>query len=224
MTQSGAQRTNPHDGVFAGRVFICGDIHGCFDQLEAGLQAVGFDKNADMIIALGDLVDRGPRSQDVVRLLREKWFTSIKGNHEDLMWAAFHGDTRNYVKNGGQWFLDLSRDEQAEMVALTQDLPVALTIETRSGRKIGLVHVDLPGYDWDRFIERLQDPRVEQYALGCRWRFEMISNGAPAVPIENVDHVYFGHSPTRRPMRAANMSWIDTGCFHTGVLTIEELL
>jgi hypothetical protein len=48
----------------AGRDFVCGDIHGCFDELDAALAKLQFDPAVDRLISVGDLVDRGPRSAD----------------------------------------------------------------------------------------------------------------------------------------------------------------
>lgn len=206
------------------RLFVCGDIHGCLTELESGLIAVGFDKSSDLLIALGDLVDRGPHCAEVVKLLREPWFTSIKGNHEDMMEDAYYGHLEGYVKSGGRWFINLPRSQQHELVELTKDLPLAITVTTRTGRKIGLVHADLMGFDWDNFTQNLHRGEVRMCALTSRDRFRSVANGGTTFPISGIDHVYFGHSPVWKVMHVANMSWIDTGCFHTGVLTIEELL
>lgn len=208
----------------AGRMFVCGDIHGCLDQLEDQLAAVGFDKSRDRLFALGDLVDRGPKSAEVVRLLYEPWFDSIKGNHEVLMEEANKGNADMHVCNGGGWFAMLDQGERDELVALVENLPVAMTVTTPSGRTVGLVHADLPGADWDEFMERIETPQVQDYAMWTRERVRVAINGGHLVPIRGVDQVYFGHTPLKQPLRAANMSWIDTGCFASSKITVEELL
>ncbi|WP_156803421.1 metallophosphoesterase [Frateuria aurantia] len=43
-----------------------GEIHGCFSRLEAALALVGFDAGRDRLFAVGDLVDRGPESAEVL--------------------------------------------------------------------------------------------------------------------------------------------------------------
>ncbi|MBI5733293.1 metallophosphoesterase [Candidatus Jorgensenbacteria bacterium] len=61
---------------------IIGDIHGCFDELMELLDVVGPGKD-DRIIGLGDLVDRGPKSPEVVNFFRTTPnATSLLGNHE----------------------------------------------------------------------------------------------------------------------------------------------
>lgn len=202
-----------------GRMFVCGDIHGCLDQLEASLESVGFDKAKDKLFALGDLVDRGPKSAECVRLLYEPWFNSIKGNHEVLMEEADKGNADMHVCNGGGWFALLDQTERDELVALVADLPVAMTVTTPSGRKIGLVHAEPVGNDWDDFMAKIDTPQVQDFAMWNRDRVRRDN----LEPVRGVDMVYMGHTPLREPRQSANMRWIDTGCFATGKLTLEEL-
>jgi serine/threonine protein phosphatase 1 len=157
-------------------------------------------------------------------LLDKPWFRSIKGNHEVLMEDAASGDAMCHVMNGGGWFASLDEDERQRLAERVRDLPVALTVTTPTGRKIGLVHADIPGNDWDEFMERLDTPQVRDYALWCRDRVGNAKYGRHVEPIRNVDHVYFGHTPLEEPLHVANMSWIDTGCFATGRITVEEML
>jgi len=64
------------------RDIIIGDIHGCFDELCRLLDAVGAT-DADRVISVGDLVDRGPDSPRVWEFLRDRPNTVvISGNHE----------------------------------------------------------------------------------------------------------------------------------------------
>lgn len=204
------------------RMFVCGDIHGCVPHLLAKLDELGFDRSSDRLYALGDLVDRGPDSAGAMALLDEPWFDSIQGNHEVLMIEAANGNGDMHVCNGGGWFAMLDQTERDGLAARAAELPVAMTVHSPSGRKIGLVHADMPGADWDEFMERIDTPQVRDYAQWARDRIRNAMEGL--APIKGVDHVYFGHTPVKVPLRSANMSWIDTGCFATGRLTVEEVL
>jgi serine/threonine protein phosphatase 1 len=206
------------------RMFVCGDIHGCVDELFTKLSMIGFDFGKDALYALGDLVDRGPQSSEALALLDHGWFHSVKGNHEVLMEQAAAGDGLSHVMNGGGWFAELDEDTRQRLAARVRDLPIALTVTSPSGRKIGLVHADIPGNDWDEFMAQLNTEQVQDYALWSRERVGNARYGRHVEPIRNVDHVYFGHTPLDEPLHAANMSWIDTGCFATGRITVEELL
>lgn len=206
------------------RLFVCGDIHGCYDELMTRLSVLGFDKACDRLIALGDLVDRGPKSAEVVHLLDEPWFDSIMGNHEVLMMEADKGNAEMHVCNGGAWFALLDQTERDGLVDRVRDLPVALAVTSPSGRNIGFVHADIPGTDWDDFMSKIQTPGVQDYAMWTRERVRVAMNNGHLGSITGIDHVYFGHTPVKEPLRAANMSWIDTACFATGRLTVEEVL
>lgn len=48
------------------RTLILGDIHGCYDELECLLSKVAYDKTKDKLYCVGDLVDRGPKTLDVL--------------------------------------------------------------------------------------------------------------------------------------------------------------
>jgi serine/threonine protein phosphatase 1 len=65
-----------------GRDFVCGDIHGCFDELECELKNNHFNESCDRIFCVGDLIDRGPRSKDALEYYQKDWFRTVKGNHE----------------------------------------------------------------------------------------------------------------------------------------------
>jgi serine/threonine protein phosphatase 1 len=52
-----------------GRDFAVGDIHGCFSKLDAALCQVRFSPVHDRLFAVGDLVDRGPESAQVLEWL-----------------------------------------------------------------------------------------------------------------------------------------------------------
>ncbi len=54
-----------------GRDFVVGDIHGEYDQLMEALDHQNFDKDHDRLFSVGDLIDRGPKSVDVVMLAVE---------------------------------------------------------------------------------------------------------------------------------------------------------
>lgn len=70
------------------RFIIMGDLHGCFDQLTELLKKCNYNKENDIIIATGDLVDRGPNSVDVLRFFMPDnphefhHIYSVLGNHD----------------------------------------------------------------------------------------------------------------------------------------------
>ena len=65
----------------SGRRIFIGDIQGCREELERLLEAVSFDPAADELHPAGDLVNRGPDSLGVLRLLRSLDAGGVLGNH-----------------------------------------------------------------------------------------------------------------------------------------------
>src|SRR5579863_6179456 len=111
QTQMTAHRksTTPSDG----RLFAIGDIHGCPDELAAMLKAIA-PREGDTVVFVGDYVDRGPSSRDVVEIVIDLQkgpaeVVTLKGNHEDMMlnFLGFRGHYgESFLFNGGAATMD----------------------------------------------------------------------------------------------------------------------
>ncbi|WP_348540302.1 metallophosphoesterase family protein [Ruegeria sp. R14_0] len=78
-------------------ICVIGDVHGCMRQLENLLPQIPQDHR---IIFVGDYVDRGEQSADVLRLIQSRSdFTCLMGNHEDMMLAFL----RDPEQHGPRW-------------------------------------------------------------------------------------------------------------------------
>lgn len=88
------------------RIFI-GDVHGHYDGLNKLLETIAPDSD-DQVYFVGDLIDRGPKSAQVVQLVRENNFHCVLGNHEQLLLEAFpnskvsHMALQAWLQSGGQ--------------------------------------------------------------------------------------------------------------------------
>ncbi len=88
------------------RTLAIGDIHGAHVALETLLDNVRSSSD-DLVVVLGDVVDRGPGTKQVIeRLMRlrgECNFVFIKGNHEEMMLEAIRGEkwTTSWLAYGG---------------------------------------------------------------------------------------------------------------------------
>ena len=74
--------------------FYCiGDIQGCDDAFEQLLQTVDFSASRDTLYVLGDLVNRGPKSAEVLRrcMLAGDSMRALLGNHDLHLLAAAQG-------------------------------------------------------------------------------------------------------------------------------------
>ena len=81
---------------------VIGDVHGRFDLLVKLVEQLPPDKS---IICVGDMIDRGEQSADVLRFVKEHPnITPIMGNHEQLMMNFLRSpgtDGRRWMRNGG---------------------------------------------------------------------------------------------------------------------------
>ncbi len=84
-------RVISHPANASGRDFVVGDLHGYLEPLCALLDRVAFDGERDRLFSVGDLVDRGPDSEDCLGLLAEPWFFPVLGNHDVFLTAAVDG-------------------------------------------------------------------------------------------------------------------------------------
>jgi bis(5'-nucleosyl)-tetraphosphatase (symmetrical) len=96
--------------------YAIGDVQGCYAELCALLEQVRFDPAVDCLWFLGDLINRGPDSLRVVRLVRSLGDSAITvlGNH-DLHFLAIHLGGHSMNKN--DTFVDLLNAEEADEIA-----------------------------------------------------------------------------------------------------------
>ena len=117
-------------------IYVVGDIHSCYTLLKEKLKDTGFNFNEDLLVAVGDLVDRGVENEKCVGLLHEHWFTSIKGNHEDFCYKGMTDDNVRFYhrmsNNGGEWFYNLPEDLMHHIGNRLNQLPVTLEVKYES--------------------------------------------------------------------------------------------
>ncbi len=117
----------------SGRLFAVGDIHGCPEELDAILKAIS-PRKGDTVVFVGDYVDRGPASRDVVDLILELQkgpaeVVTLKGNHEDMMlsYLGFEGHYgESFLFNGGAATLDSYGVREAELSTRSNTYPIRI--------------------------------------------------------------------------------------------------
>lgn len=203
----------------AGRDLIVGDVHGCFTKLSAALDEVGFDRSRDRLFSVGDLVDRGPESKDVLAWLAEPWFHAVMGNHEQMA-VMFHVgdcDARLYGMNGGHWFIGMTPDERFDYASAFFDLPIAIEIETESGL-VGIVHAACDHASWQDMRAGLEGENRDSVSSNMVWGRDR-ANGRDFGPVDGVRAVVVGHTPMDNFTSLDNVLFIDTGAWLQGGAT-----
>lgn len=88
--------------------YVIPDLHGRYDLLYHALLKIGQRESTGTVVFLGDYVDRGPQSKEIVdRLIQGPppgWnWVCLRGNHEDMLLEAYvdHGEVRSWWFNNG---------------------------------------------------------------------------------------------------------------------------
>ncbi|CAI8973782.1 metallophosphoesterase [Pseudomonas soli] len=189
-----------------GRDFVVGDIHFKTIDLHRGLHALGFDRAKDRVIAVGDVIDRGPGVLDGLKLLGEPWFYSVQGNHERMLIDAYRENpTARYAAHGAGWWPTISDGSKGMIIDKLSSLPLAIEIDSNNGI-VGVVHADVPaGVKWPTFLAELDNLAFEDVALWGRERIKKhYRNGVP-----DVWRVCTGHTWVPRPLRLGNVIALD---------------
>lgn len=216
-----------------GRDFVVGDIHGHFTLLRSLLERSGFDTKLDRVFSVGDLIDRGPESIEVLDWLKEPWFHAVRGNHEQMLidCVSGHGDIARHTRNGGAWLYELAPPVQHELSRALQVLPLIIEVGLVGGRTIAIVHAQAPltqsHDDWQKakdaltgeFGEERQQAALKT-ALYSREKIEQEDHSA----VSGISRLYVGHSTVSSIVRLGNVIYTDTGCsFFDGALSIIEI-
>lgn len=88
------------------RILVCTDIHGHSFPLSLLLDKAGYSPSNDLLVILGDMIDRGPDSAGTIKLCRQlekDGAVILMGNHEIMFLMYLAGKLREkiYFRNGG---------------------------------------------------------------------------------------------------------------------------
>jgi serine/threonine protein phosphatase 1 len=209
------------------RLLAIGDIHGSFDPFcELIEQKIRISKD-DTLVLLGDYIDRGYRSRDVVDYiidLQEQGYSiiALKGNHESMLLDSLESEQSlyNWFMNGGyetlsSFGVESVNEMNGKYLRFFKSLPYYYIQE-----QFIFVHAG--------FNDELEDPFEDKFQM--IWsRREHYSN-----PVFNGKIIVHGHTPIPFSLCQQNvLSYntvlnIDTGCVYTeqgeyGHLTAIEL-
>lgn len=219
-------------------VYAVGDVHGCIKQLHALEALIATDAARApavpfAVVYLGDLIDRGPHSSEVIQSLMEAAASKVHrycvcGNHE----RAFL-DFVDHPELGARW-LGIGGAETLRSYGIT--IPFSRlskrqlkTLAMEAKASIPQEHID--------FLRRLP--------TALTWKDYLFVHAGvrPGISLENQHPkdlleirepflsssgpfsriVVHGHSPSRDPLRLTTRISLDTGCYATGRLSAARL-
>lgn len=220
-------------GARGRRAYAVGDIHGRLDLLEALLEKIHADIDAreqreTLLVFVGDLIDRGPASAQVIERLRTYERPGIKpvyllGNHEEVLLRVLGGETAlipGWLRFGGAQCLE-SYGFNARKLRMMSDSEAVAAIQ-------GVVpepHVAFLNSFCDTcrfgdylFVHAGVRPGValeEQKQADLRWIRDPFLH-------DDADHgfvVVHGHTISEDVEELPNRVGIDTGAYRSGILT-----
>lgn len=136
------------------------------------LDTIGFDNKKDLLISVGDLVDRGAENVECLELITFPWFRAVRGNHEQMMIDGLseRGNVNHWLLNGGGWFFNLDYEKEILAKALAHkadELPLIIELVSKD-KKYVICHADYP-FDEYEFGKPVDHQQVI-------WNRERISN------------------------------------------------
>ena len=204
------------------RTLAIGDVHGCDLALRALCEGLELQRD-DRLILLGDLVDRGPGTREVLdyvlQLEQQCQLTCIRGNHEEVMLEARSSRAmfRNWLMIGGREALD-SYNEDIHQIPESHWIFLESTI-------------DFYETDTEIFLHANLEPGValtDQKVYWLRWQHLT----GMEFPHESGKRIICGHTNQKsgRPLVIPGWVCIDTGacrgnpltCLHVETNTIYQ--
>ncbi|PPK98730.1 protein phosphatase [Kineococcus xinjiangensis] len=216
---------------------VVGDVHGCRAELEELLTRLGYVLRHDAegrpvgaahpegrrAVLLGDLVDRGPDTPGVLRLVMgmaaEGSALVVPGNHDAKLVRALRGSRVQLTHGLAESLQQLEAEEEGfrtEVVAFLDSLVSHLVLD---GGNLVVCHAGLPERYHNRSSRRVREfclygettGETDEFGLPVRYPWAQDYRGAATV--------LYGHTPTPQPEWVNRTMCLDTGCVFGGSLT-----
>lgn len=191
------------------RTLVIGDVHGCLTELEELLHVAGYSAT-DALVFTGDIVAKGPDSQGVVQLAREKGALSVLGNHDAHVLRIGRGG------EGKKHHAEVARSLTDADWRYLEAMPLVLPAEELG---VVVVHGGLPvGVAFDK-LER--DVVINMRSIDPEGKpSKHLEAGVPwASRWPGPLHAVFGHDAVRGLQQYPLATGLDTGCVYGRRLT-----
>ena len=211
---------------------IIGDVHGCADELEALLSALGYQAGADgawkhpsdrRCVFVGDLVDRGPRTPDVLRIVMGMTAAgsalAVPGNHDIRLVRKLRGRDVQVTHGLKDSLEQLDRESPEFRSEAATFLDKLVSHYVFDDGKLVVAHAGMKQEMQGRGSGKVRDfalfgettGETDEFGLPVRYNWAAEYRG-PAM-------VVYGHTPVPEPEWLNRTINIDTGCVFGGKLT-----
>ncbi|NOT30557.1 MAG: polynucleotide kinase-phosphatase, partial [Planctomycetes bacterium] len=219
---------------------LIGDVHGCFDELHTLLSKLDYaiatqtaeDGGARFAVTppagrkavfLGDLVDRGPNTPGVLRLVMDMCASGaalcVPGNHDMKLMRKLRGRDVQITHGLAEALAQLEREPPGFKDRVTAFLDDLVSHYVLDGGRLVVAHAGLR-----ESMQGRGSGRVRDFALYGETTGETDEYGLPvrypwAADYRGQAHVVYGHTPVPEPEWLNRTMCIDTGCVFGGRLT-----
>ncbi|MEV4753816.1 polynucleotide kinase-phosphatase [Micromonospora sp. NPDC049559] len=216
---------------------IVGDVHGCRAELEALLTRLGWTLRRDAAgrpvgaahpagrtaVFVGDLVDRGPDSPGVLRLVMGMVAAGtaicVPGNHEQKLLRKLRGRDVRVSHGLAETLAQLDAEEPAFTAEVASFIDGLVSHYVLDGGRLVVAHAGLKEEYHGRASGRVRafalfgetTGETDEYGLPVRYPWARDYRGSAMV--------VYGHTPSPTPEWVNNTICVDTGCVFGGSLT-----
>ncbi len=147
--------------------YAIGDIQGCFDALQQLLEQIRFDPDNDQLWFTGDLVNRGPKSLETLRFVKQlgEQAITVLGNH-DLHLLAIDAGYSKLHKGSDTLVPVLTAPDKGELLEWLRYRPL---LHFDAGLNTAMLHAGLPP-QWDISQAQQHANEIETVLRGNKWR------------------------------------------------------
>lgn len=217
---------------------IIGDIHGCFDELQELLEKLGYtlervigDEPAyrvhapegRRVIFLGDLVDRGPGTPEVLRLAMDMVESGaaicVPGNHDVKLMRKLQGREVSLNHGLAETTAQLEHESPAFRERVQKFLEGLISHYVLDDGKLVVAHAGLRAEMHGRASRAVRDFALYGETTGETDEFGLPVRYNWAAEYRGRAMVVYGHTPVPQPEWLNHTVNIDTGCVFGGNLT-----
>ena len=199
------------------QVLIIGDVHGCLEELKELLEVFAYDPQAMTVVLVGDLVNKGPHSAEVVRFVREQRFHCVLGNHDVSALQRVCSWQRGEKLPPKYAYVERLSEEDVRWLAslpFTIALPEFDAVVTHAGLVPGVPFDQQTVFSMTKMRNILSNSdgsltSLERHSEGENW----------ATFWRTAPHVYYGHDAKRGLQIHDFATGLDSGCCYGRELT-----